>query len=462
MASWKNRSLAAAALVCAFCVPVIAQQGGAQEGNVLERSGKHFKVVFQHGKLKPELAAVLADQAQVSLEAFWPVLNKMLPIKDGPVRRIDLYADEMTYRVAENKSPVKCKREAFVGTGLDAHVLLWPQLTPQILTAIGLPGTTIENLRMVAAEQVVASVTPASDEGDWLRRVVVMGAVEAASNPKGEYGVDVAFDTRRTWVPPRLEVNSMATLDSLLQIDMACIDRDGWNTRVDYCTVVADYLSHTSSGWAKKLLGKQRELKGRVQAYDRRKQAVESVIGADWKKNEERFLKACKAMKPLWGQRVPECVLSSPRFLLAGTKRDSALLSAVEPPPPGDYVISARCQFGAGDESQGMRIEFGWDDSSLVAAMFHPRSASISLWEQSTGKWKDLVEQRVKLPQDEPFDVKVEVTAKMVRIFVGEQQVGEWAPGGRELHRLWGIGVNERVVWVEGPRIAPLVPQKPK
>jgi hypothetical protein len=189
MASWKNRSLAAAALVCAFCVPVIAQQGGAQEGNVLERSGKHFKVVFQHGKLKPELAAVLADQAQVSLEAFWPVLNKMLPIKDGPVRRIDLYADEMTYRVAENKSPVKCKREAFVGTGLDAHVLLWPQLTPQILTAIGLPGTTIENLRMVAAEQVVASVTPASDEGDWLRRVVVMGAVEAASNPKGEYGV---------------------------------------------------------------------------------------------------------------------------------------------------------------------------------------------------------------------------------------------------------------------------------
>lgn len=447
--------VASLALALATSVP-------AQDGDVTSRVGKHFTIAFHHGKLKPELAGVLSDQALGALEAFWPVLDKMLSVKEGPVRQIDLYADEMVYRVAENKSPIKCKREAFVGTGLDAHVLLWPQLTPQILSAIGLPGTTIENLRMVAAEQVVASVAPASDEGDWLRRVVVMGAVETASNPKGLYGVDAAFDTRRAWVPCRIDVNSMLPLESLLRLDMACIDRDGWDHQVGYCAVVAGYLSSSSAGWAKKLLGKQKELKGHVHAYERRKQAVESVIGADWKKNEDRFLKACKAINPQWVLRGPECVFSSPRWMLAGTRRDPALLNADEPPPAGDYVISARCQFGVGDESQGIRIEFGWDDSSLVAAMFHPRSASISLWEQSTGKWKDLVEQRVKLPQDEPFDVKVEVTAKMVRILVGEQQVGEWAPGSRELHRLWGIGVNERVVWVEGLRIAPLVPQKPK
>ena len=74
--------------------------------------------------------------------------------------------------------------------------------------------TLDDGARIVAAEQVIAPLVPATDEEGWLRGVAVMGAVEAASNGKHVPGADAghgrccwtstaAHTTRGTQPPTR-------------------------------------------------------------------------------------------------------------------------------------------------------------------------------------------------------------------------------------------------------------------
>jgi len=313
----------------------------------------------------------------------------------------------------------------------------------------------VDNLRRVAAEQIAAPLAPSNDDGDWLRTVVVMGAVEAAANPRHLPGVDSAHDLRRIYVIEKRRAGQQDTFAALLALDMACVDRDGWNFRMAHCAYVAQVLAADGAGWAKKLLGKQKEIRGRAHAYDRRKVAVESVLGDDPAKNEARWQKQCKAMQPVW--EVDRGVFAiGPRSMLVGIPGLSAAVSAVEPPPKGDYVFSGRCELGPGNAEHNFRIETGWDGKTLVGVTFDDTAVSIAVWQREAGKWADKDVNKVGVA-GRPFDFRVEVTATEVRAFVDGMPRCSWKHGGRELHSVWSLGADDRVVWLEGLKIEPLV-----
>ena len=451
----------ATSTICAMAMLLVATAAArAQDAGSVVREGKHFRVVFHAGDLAEELAVVLADECAAAVEGFWPTLEKLLPVRVSKPGTIHVYRSEKEFRIAETKSPVRFPLEAFVGKDLEAHVWLHPPLSKQLLSAIGLPQPTLDDLRRVAAEQVVSPLAPSNDDQDWLRTVVVMGAVEAASNPRHLPGVDSAHDLRRTYVVDSRREGKQDTFEYLLRLDMTCVDRPGWDVRMAYCAYVAQVLAADESGWAKKLLGKQRELKGHVRAFDRRKVAVESVLGDDAAKNEARWQKQCKAMQPVWEMRSGTWVIGPKRSMLAGTESMSAVVSSVEPPPPGDYVISGRCELGVGDPQSDFRVEFGWDQKSLVGVFFKQDEVSIWIWPTASNRWIAKAQSKIESVADKPFDFRVEVTATEIRAFVDGTQRTVWAHGGREVHVHWGIGGNDRVVWLEGLKVGPLVPAK--
>jgi hypothetical protein len=449
----RSASLTPIALLTALSIAPGQDAGG------LVREGKHFRVVFHGAELTEELAIVLVDECLASAEAFWPTLDKLLPVRVTKPNTIHVYRSEKEYREVETKNGARFPLDAIVAKNDEAHVWLHPPLSKEILTAIGLPQPTIDDLRRVAAEQVVAPLAPSNDDQDWLRTVVVMGAVEAAANPRHLPGVDSAHDRRRYHVAASRRDGEHDTFESLLAVDMTCVERWQWDNRMAWCAWVAQVLA-TENGWAKKLLGKQRELKGHVHAYDRRKVAVESVLGNDAAKNEARWQKVCKAIQPVWATRSGVWMIGPQRSMLVGTKVLPATVDAVELPPKGDYVISGRCEFGAGNPESDFRVEIGWDGQSLVGANFHPEGVTISVWQQDKEKWDEKGHRDIALGVGKPFGFRVEVTAAEVRAIVDGAPPVVWAYGGREMHTQWSFSCNDRVVWLEGLKIEPLPPAK--
>lgn len=433
----------------------------AQDATI-ERTGKVVRIVFHPGDLTLGTGDRMADQALAAAEAFWPTLQKMLPVRTAEPLPVHLYRIEKEFRAAELGSALRYLREECVDKAGVGHVLFGNAQSANELDTIGLPAPVLDRLRWVVAEQAIAPLVPANDEGGWLRTIAVVGAVEAASNPEQEPGVDIAFDARRLLLYYKLQAKEVLTLDSLLAMDMACADRAAWDFTLACCTVAAQHLGTSGSGWARKLLGKQRESKGQTTPYRRRKQAVEGVLGTDWTKTEERFRRTYQSIAPLWEVTDPLFVPGPKRSLLLGTPTVSAMVTGVAPPPAGDYVIHGRAQYDADADAREVvfRIEVGYGGKEMLGAHFSIDETRIATWSDAKNQWLHKVVFDTERPLGQPFEFRVEVTKTELRVLVPGTAPLVYAHGGVETHTLWRFASRGGILWLDPIRIEPLVTPK--
>jgi MoxR-like ATPase len=78
---------------------------------------------------------------------------------------------------------------------------------------------------------VITPLVPANDEAGWLRQVVVMGAIEAATNPRHEPGVDSSHDARRSYLVRRRTANEPFPFEPLLNLETSSVERRDWDFR---------------------------------------------------------------------------------------------------------------------------------------------------------------------------------------------------------------------------------------
>lgn len=438
---------------------VLAGGGAMAQDAAIERQGKHYKIVLHRKDLPEPTAGKLADESLAALEAFWPLLEKLLPGKPPAMSTVHLYRAQRDQRNVVAREKMTFPRGGFLDKAGVGHVALLPELTAEQFEITSVPHGTLEALRFVAAEQAVLPFVPGTDEDGWLRYVVVMGAVELAANPKHLDGVDAGHDNRRAVLIFGLRAGHVTTFDSYIGMKGLAASREAWEAHQSRWALTAHLLS-SEPNWAKKLLGKQRELKGHVHAYDRRKVAVESVLGSDWKKIEARWTKLCSANKPTYQVHGPEFRPGGPRLLLVGSERETCLAMACEPPPAGDYVVSGTCEFGPVGKEGEFRIELGWDSESLVAVHLQPGYVGVHTWSEKDG-WSVKADRRLpSLVVGKPFAFRIEVTSQELRVAIDGEWACAWPHGGRETHGACSLVTNSRLVWLQDVRIEPLAAAK--
>lgn len=428
----------------------------AQDGEFIERTGDHFRVVFHAGDLPAGIAGVLAEEALAKVESFWPVLHRMFGAKGRDARPIHLYRRAADYLRVERASPQPPGLESFVTPEGVAHVRLWPELREELLLHTGVPQSTVDLLLRVAAEQVVKPLLPGSEVDDWLECVLVHGAVEAAANPEHRPGVDAAYDKRRMEIIYRRVEGRTLTLEDALQVDLKARERTDWDFARNCCAIVAQAMAEVSPRWPRKLLRKPKKPKPPFDDFELRRAAASAVFGRNFTKAGLRFAGVIRGIEPVWDLRSPLFVPRGETCVLAGTRDTPARVQAGAPPPAGDYVIASKVEMLGAQLS--FRVWFGWDGKTEVGVLLWPGQVAISVWDSEARKW---LQQAHEFSKDEAgwgkeYDLRIEVTATEVRVAIdGVRQVA-WQHGGREVHAYWGMSVNEGLVNLTGLGIAPL------
>ncbi|MFO1077432.1 MAG: hypothetical protein U1E73_06875 [Planctomycetota bacterium] len=436
--------LLAALWLSASCIPAQATTG--QEP--LVRGGKHFQVRLHAGDLPPELAVQFADQASALVEDFWPAAQKLVRARDDGKRYdIHLYALAADYRAAETSgSPYRCRVDAFTSKELVGHVLLTPQLTNEQFTIVGLPYDTRQGLLHVAAEQIVAPVVPKDDDG-WCRLVLVMAAIEAATNPEHRLVVDTEFDRRRGQIAHLRMLQVDVSLESFLSPDLTGNDAAYKRFAETQCALVGQLLATGPANWASQLMTKlaQPTKKDRV---SRRHDVVAAILGKDWKSAQSRFEALCDTMHPMWQVERPCVDVGRERTLLAATGDVSACIRFQPERREGPFTIHGKAELGPG-ATQPMHVTLGWDGKTMVGVTFGEGRATIGLWRESDKQWH--VESRADVPiaTGKPFAFAVEVTATEVRALVDGALACTWPHTGYSVQFLHFLEVWNRIVWVQ-------------
>ena len=459
----------------------MAQDTKIAQDAIVERQGKHYQVVLHRQDLPEALAGQLAEQAVQALEALWAQLERLLPGRPPAMSVVHVYRTAADQQKALASQPPAFPRSGVLDAGGKSHVVLHPELTAEQFAITGIPHATLDSLRFVAAERAVRIVVPDPDEANWMRHLIVMGAIEQTTNPRHQDGVDGDHDRRRAHlVDVRLRGRNNPFESYLLMQDVPA-NADDWEFRLSMLAQAAQLLA-SEPNWVKKLLAKPREPKGKppapapahAHAHDtrpapspallRRKAAVENVLGDDWSKIEPRWIKMARAVAPRFAKRQGEWRPDGARWLLVGTTEATAVAAACEPPPDGDYVIRGSCEFGPDKkytEHEEFRIEFGWDEKSLVAVHLQPRKVTIATWHEDGKLWKNVQDQLLpELEVGAPFQFRIEVTGQEVRVAIGGQPACTWSHGGRQTHTGVSLATNSRLVWLQDVKIEPLGPVK--
>ncbi len=464
----------------------MAQDTKIAQDAIVERQGKHYQVVLHRRDLPEAVAGQLADQAVQALEALWVQLEKLLPGKPPAMSVVHIYRTAADQQQALASQPPAFPRSGVLDAGGKSHVVLHPELTAEQFAITGVPHATLDSLRFVAAERAVRICVPDPDEANWLRHLIVMGAIELTTNPKHQPGIDGDHDRRREHLAEMQRRNRHNPFEGYLVPEDVPANATDWEFRLSLLAQAAQLLS-SEPNWVRKLLAKPREPKAKAAtpapapahshghghdhgtqpgpspAYLRRKAAIGNVLGADWHKIEVRWSKMAKAVAPRFAKRQGEWQPAGGRWLLVGTTETTARVDCCEPPPDGDYVIRGSCEFGPVKVPANygeLRIEFGWDEKSLVAVFLQPRNVTIATWSEEPG-WHD--EHSQHLPQLEvgaPFQFRIEVTSQEVRVAIDGEPACTWSHGGRQTHVRVDLATNSRLVWLQDVQVEPLVPAK--
>jgi hypothetical protein len=448
------------ALATSACRNVVALLlfGAAAAQADVTRTGKTFAVTLHPGKLAPAVAGRLADEALAAVERVCPALNNftLCPAKK-PV--IHVHADELPFRaLAAETTKLAFPVEGFVQMAAGcAHVLLWPCLEPGDYALVGLPPDTEYQL-MLQAVLFAVFQRHAWVKGDpWRAGVVAHGIVDEILNPDAATGVDPMFDNRRyryaalaKCMAPRLRAE--------LDLTDEPADRRSFDARTQSMGIVAQTLAAAGPGAIGKLLLMPDETLPSIAAQ--RAAAVESILGKDWKRNEERFTKVLSSLRPQWEVSSPAIAWRAGRLLFFGpaSTESGATLTAIEPPPSGAYAIRMTCELVPG-RSKDLRVQLDWEVASVLACFIQDDEFWVARWENGGTAWEKLLTVKSPVVAGCPFALSIEVDAKL-RVVVDDKQVLEFDYGQRTMRGRWSIAKNLGPVWLTDLRCEPLAPTK--
>ena len=454
--------IALASFVCQMIAALLLVGAAAAQCDVtrsdVTRMGNTFVVRLHPGDIPLAVAGRLADEALAAVERVRPALDQLIlcPAKK-PV--IHVHADEGRFRAlaaATTKLPFPVEGFVQVAEGC-AHVLLWPCLEAGDYALVGLPPDTEYQL-MLQAVQFAVFHRHAWVKGDpWRAGVVAHGIVDQMLNPDAATGVDPMFDNRRYWYAALAKLRAPKLRD-VLDLTDAPADRHGFDTRTQAMGLVAQTLAAAGSGAIGKLLLLPDETLPSIAA--RRVAAVESILGNDWQRIEERFTKVLSSLQPRWEVPSPAVAWRAGRLLFfgpAGTE-SGATLTAIEPPPSGDYAIRATCELVPG-RTKDLRVQLDWDEASVLACFVQDDEFWVARWENGGMTWQKLLIVKSPVVAGRPFALSIEVGAKL-RVVVDDEQLFEFDYGQRTMRGRWSIAKNLGPVWLTDLRCEPLAPPK--
>jgi hypothetical protein len=453
------RAGVAACLVAASLVRGLVAQEPAGKA-VIERTGAHFRLVLHPDDLADELAATLADAALAKVEQLWPVAQKLTGAKARAVHEIHLYREVIDYRLVERaQSPWRFVCDAFVARDGIGHVTLTPRLDPALLAHIGLPQSTAEGLLWIAAQQVIAPCVAETDIAMWVEFALVIGAVEAVTNPTRAAGRDAAFDARRAAIAGWRNHTEGVSLARLVE----CADKqpdtaEKWRWFASSLAVVAQAMAVADARWASRLLEKHKLAKGQTGRPALQRAVAKKVFGKDWRAAERVFEQVMADTTPTWVVGAPLWQPGTPRSLLVGTATDVAGIElGAGHIPAGGFAIVGRLELGPRGKGVEPTVRFGfWTGDEMVANVaYQEMTAWIGVWEPKTERW-DQKGQAVGFAGGRPFGFRIEVTADELRQVLDGEQVGTRRHGGRLACDRVTCEVNDRIVWIDELRIEPL------
>ena len=449
--------IAVATFVCQIIAALLLAGAAAAQADVT-RIGRTFAVTLHPGNLPQAVAGRLADEALVAAERVRPALDKLTlcPAKK-PV--IHVYADERPFReLAAETTKLAFHVEGFVQMAAGcAHVLLWPCLEAGDYSLVGLPPDT-EYQVMLQAVQFAVFKRHAWVKGDpWLAGVVAQGIVDEVLNPDAATGVDPMFDNRRCWYAALAKGKAPKLRDELDRTD-APADRGSFDARTRAMGLVAQTLSSAGSGVIGKLLLMPDETLPSIAAQ--RAAAVESILGKDWNRIEERFTRVLSSLRPQWEVSSPAVAWRAGRLLFFGpaSTESGATLTAIEPPPSGAYAIRATCELVPG-RTKDLRVQLDWDEASVLACFLQDDEFWVARWQNGGTTWEKLLGVKSPVVAGRPFALSIEVDAKL-RVVVDGKQVLEFDYGQRTMRGRWSIAKNLGPVWLTDLRCEPLAPTK--
>lgn len=442
-----------------LCAAALAGGAPAQDQNVVERIGKRYRVEFHAGNLEGAFAGAIAERALAEVEGAWRSYKKLLGAKDQKPTTIVLYRDEKEFRAVEKGGAWPFLLEGFVGKDGTGHVLLFPVLSGAVLARVCLPPAAREELLRVAAEVAVRSAIADSgvvDIDDWLCWLLTMGALEGATNPAREPGVDAAYDLRRALVCDRLAEDPPLALESMQNFELAPKERYLWDWMLTFSAVTAELCADANPAWARKMLVKPKSLKGRVDRFKYRAAAMTAVFG-DLARADVRFTKQQRDYAPKWEMCGPSWGADGARMMLVAGEA-AASVTVRQPLPAGDFAISCRLEVGPGADC--LRIVLPGPGKDVFGIVFFGDELQLSVWDLEKKKWTDKAVYRPGRGWPGPFDVRAEITAEAVRVAIDGVERVAWKHGGMDLHKEWSLEANDRVAWFENVRVEPLPPVK--
>lgn len=452
-----TRLFAPAIAACAFASSWFGATATATAQEPVVRPGPHFTVRLYASKLWPAVAGRIADEAQKAAESCWPLLDEWLGVKLTKPLLLHVYAEEAEYRAKEQATNPKIPLESFAQLAAgEAHLLLWPILSAKAVEIVGLAEPTRQALIARAAQLAAAQYAPFAIDDPWLGEVFSYAVLEAIVNPRHEFGLDPAYDTRRYKVAYRLAERQPVLLHPTI------LDFDPGTTRASFdedeaakC-LLARMLAMSGKGWAKKLFTKpNKKLTARAEI---RSAAVDRALGTDWLKTESLFAKHCQSIRPVWRETRPMASYRDQRLLCVGTQEHSMQFEANEmPPAKGDYRVVGKFELlPCGEDS--FRLQLDWTEKSMIGVFIGVGKYSIEKWLPGN-EWQKLAEGKLPVFPRKKFEAAVEVGTN-VRLLIDGQELATWNPGDRTMRGRWSFGVNDCVVWVENLRLEPVVAGK--
>jgi hypothetical protein len=414
--------------------------------------GKFCIVEVLRGKVPEDLALLLGNDAVAAADLAGAATEKLLQARFATKPRLVLHGDESSFRAVE-KSDTEWAflvEEFCLADASTAHVLLRPVLQGKIGVQIGLPEPTRQSVLRCAAQLLAMQQSDAVRADPWLAEIVAMGVLEGITNPRGTFGLDPWFDSRRTYHANNTKDGHVFEIRPKLLETGLPLDRDAYDVRCHHVTLVSQFLVKESGAWARRLVSKAPKDTGVV---PNRIRVFESVVGKDWTKVQARWAALLKTLQPVWISDGHVRAVGG-GFVLAGSREQRAGVFPVAKVMAGDHAIRARVNCCG---SEDVEIQFGLDsdDKSLIAVLIREQECSIAEFIVGAGWQKDRVKVKTAVPTTTPIEVEVRVD-QQIRLFVDGKELASTPRGNRSMRGQWSVSVHDMVATVENLRIEPL------
>jgi hypothetical protein len=420
----------------------------AQDG--LTRAGPTFVVTLHPGKLDAEVAARLADEALAAAESTRPVLDKLYQRPAKPPA-IHVYAARQEYETAAKEPAwtfvrdMVCERENAV-----SHVLLQPALSKRVSAAIGLPDSTRNDIVVQAAMLAACDRSELARKDSRCAEIFAAGVLNATVFTDARDGVDPLRDAR-FWYLAREARTKPRSLRSLCDMVYPVATRSEYDYVLQGNAAMAQLFASTGTGWAKKLLNAK--VKDNELLVERRTTAVQAVLGADDKRNEERFAKLLTASAPRFRVLTPLVALRGGRILMAASTKEYARFGNAFPPPSGPYAVRATVELV---DTGANTLSFVLDTTQATFVEVMCRGNQIRVATRATtdadAEWQTFP---APIEVGKPFALSIEVR-DTIRVLVDSQQVADRPLAGRTMRNDWGVSILDGMAWIENPRCEPL------